>query len=257
MEDLFVRAGEITMHALKHGKKNGRPLVFIHGYVASSWWWRGQMEALENDFTCWAIDMRGCGESDKMRNGYSVEQMADDVASFMESQNIKTATVVGHSMGGFIAQALALNHADRVRKLVLVCTAPTGENHPGLAFGAIDSVLHPDITFEWTRSLVDMLYGQPAAEHLRDMIAGEMLKACRDAYLQQMSNLTRTNMTTQLRNITAPTLVIVGKNDAFFPDATYFKEIQNLTVEVFEKSAHMPMFQESEKFSRVLVTFAK
>ena len=188
------------------------------------------MEALEKDYITWAIDMRGCGESDKMRSGYTVEQMAADVAAFIDAQKIGQAVIVGHSMGGYIAQALALNHPARVRKLVLTCTAPSGENNPGLTFGAIDAVLHPDITFEWARSTVDMLYGEPADEPIRDMIAGQMLKACRDAYLQQMANLTRINMAERLINITAPTLVIVGKRDAFFPDASHFKAIPNMTL---------------------------
>ncbi len=53
------------------------------------------MEELEDDFTSYAIDMRGCGESDKVRDGYSPDQMAADVAAFMEAQNIGSAVIVG------------------------------------------------------------------------------------------------------------------------------------------------------------------
>jgi len=256
MEDLFVKAGDITMHALKCGKASKNTIIFIHGYVASSWWWRGVMEALENDFASYAIDMRGCGESDKVHNGYSPDQMAADVAAFMEALNIGPAVIVGHSMGGYVAQAFALNHPDKVEKLVLVCTAPSGENHPGLAFGVIDAALHPDITFEWMRGNMDMLYGEPAEDPFRDMLAGQSIKACKEAYMQQMASLTVTSMGDRLNTIAAPTLVIVGKQDLFFPDPSPFEAIPDVSVESFEQSSHVPMFQEAEKFQAVLAGFA-
>ncbi|MFC1822297.1 alpha/beta fold hydrolase [Thermodesulfobacteriota bacterium] len=257
MEDLFVKSGTITMHALKCGNDNQGPIIFIHGYVASSWWWRDLMKGMENDFTTYALDMRGCGETDKLRDGYSPDQMAADVAAFMDDLKIESAIIVGHSMGGYIAQALALNHPEKVKKLVLVCTAPTGENHPGLAFVAMDASLHPDITFEWMRASMDMLFGEPAADPLRDKLAGEALKACRDAYLQQMASLTITNMSDRLETISVPTLVIVGKQDRFSPDPSPFEAIPNITIEIFEQSSHVPMFQEAEKFKNIISNFAR
>ncbi len=256
MEDLFVKAGNINMHALKCGNAGKNIIIFIHGYMASSWWWRGVMESLENDFTSYALDMRGCGESDKVHDGYSPDQMAADVAAFMEARNLGPAVIVGHSMGGYIAQALALNHPEKVKKLALVCTSPTGENHPGLAFGVIDATLHPDITFEWMRGNMDMLYGEPAEDPFRDMLAGQALKACREAYLQQMSSLAVTNMGEQLNTIGVPTLVIVGKQDLFFPDPSPFEIIPDVTIESFEQSSHVPMFQEAEKFQNIMAGFA-
>lgn len=256
MEDVFVKTEKLTLHALKCGKNIQSPVIFIHGYVASSWWWRGIMEELGEDFISYAIDMRGCGESDKLHNGYNPDRMAADVASFMEALGIGQAVIVGHSMGGYIAQAFALNHPDKIKKLVLVCTSPTGENHPGLAFGAIDASLHPDITFEWMRANMDMLFGMPADDPFRDMLAGQSLKACREAYLQQMASLAVTNMSERLNAISMPTLVIVGKQDLFFPDPSAFKAIPDVTIEIFEHSSHVPMFQEPERFKKVLADFA-
>lgn len=256
MNSIFVNAGEVTLHALKAGDGTKPALILIHGYVASSEWWRGTMNDLCDTFTVYALDMRGCGLSDKMRDGYSVDQMAADVALFMEAQGIAQATIVGHSMGGFIAQSVALNHPEKVAKLGLICTAPAGAGHPGLAFGAIDAVLHPDITFQWMRSNMDMLFGAPATDPLRDQLAGEALKACRDAYLQQMSNLTVTDMTARLGEIEVPTLIVTGAKDLFFPDADAFAGIADQRVEVFEDSSHMPMFQETAKFAATLKSFA-
>jgi len=159
-------------------------------------------------------------------------------------------------MGGFIAQALALNHPEKVAKLVLACTAPNGVENPGLAFGAIDALLHPDITYNWMRGNIDMLFGAPSEDPLRDMLAGEALKACRDAYLQQMANLTITDMRERLSEISAPTLVITGGKDLFFPDPGAFDAIPNVTKDVFENSAHVPMYQETDRFVRAIANFA-
>jgi len=60
-------------------------IIFIHGYCASSEWWRS-VKADMGDQTASALDMRGCGLSDKMRDGYQVNQMAADVAAFMEAE---------------------------------------------------------------------------------------------------------------------------------------------------------------------------
>jgi pimeloyl-ACP methyl ester carboxylesterase len=103
----------------------GAPVLLVHGFASSSrinWVNPGWFAALSAaGFRAIAIDNRGHGESEKLYapSDYSVAKMADDAARLLDHLGIETADVIGYSMGGRIAVALAIEHPDRVRRLVL------------------------------------------------------------------------------------------------------------------------------------------
>jgi len=108
-----------------HGK--GDPLVLIMGLRRNAEWWYCQIPALSEHFKVIAFDNRGAGRSEKPRMDYSIRLFADDTAGLLEALKIKSAHVLGISMGGYIAQELAINYPDKVRCLILGCTSCGGE----------------------------------------------------------------------------------------------------------------------------------
>ncbi len=105
------------------GRPEGDPLLLLMGLGIDRWGWLRQRGALGARYRCITPDNRGTGRSDKPHDGYSLDAMADDAVAVLDHAGVGSAHVLGASMGGAIAQVLAVRHPDRVRSLTLACTA--------------------------------------------------------------------------------------------------------------------------------------
>ncbi len=122
-----VRAGEIEIHYEVHG--TGEPLVLISGLGYDLWMWHKMVPGLAEQFQVITFDNRGVGETDKPAGPYTAQMLADDTAALLGALGIEQAAIMGHSMGGFVAQALALSRADLVSKLILSASNFGGPRH--------------------------------------------------------------------------------------------------------------------------------
>src|SRR5262245_25770336 len=111
------------IHYERYGRKHNPPLLLLQGLGADARGWFLQTAALARHFNCIVVDNRGVGRSDKPRGPYSLEEMAEDAIAVLDHAGIETAHVMGASMGGVIAQVLGVEYRERVRSLVLSCTA--------------------------------------------------------------------------------------------------------------------------------------
>jgi len=115
-----VRVGDIQMLYVEAGQ--GEPVVLIMGFSGDHLAWGFQFHAFAERYRVIAFDNRGAGESDTPNLPYTMRMMAEDTRGLMDVLGVDRAHVVGVSMGGMIAQELALNHPGRVRTLHLGCT---------------------------------------------------------------------------------------------------------------------------------------
>jgi pimeloyl-ACP methyl ester carboxylesterase len=114
----------------------GDPVVFVHGLGYDRQGWGPLPALLAEDFQVLLLDNRGVGESDVPEGPYAVSQMAADVIAVLDDAEIDAAHVFGVSLGGYIAQELAVTYPERLRRLVLASTAPGGtRSHPMPAAG--------------------------------------------------------------------------------------------------------------------------
>ena len=107
-------------------KGTGAPVLFIQGVGVAGSGWLPQTDDLSSEFACVTFDNRGIGRSRTTAATLSIEQMARDALALMDAVGFKSAHVVGHSMGGVIAQQLALDAPARVKSLSLLCTFAQG-----------------------------------------------------------------------------------------------------------------------------------
>lgn len=110
----------------------GPPVVFIQGTGLHGGGWAPQVDELSERFTCLTFDNRGMGLSQPVGAPVSVGQMAQDTLAILDALGWATAHVVGHSLGGLVAQELALRARSRVKSLSLLCTFPRGKDATGL-----------------------------------------------------------------------------------------------------------------------------
>jgi pimeloyl-ACP methyl ester carboxylesterase len=113
----YVDAGEVRLHAVVGG--DGPPLLLIHGWPGSWYYWRLVMPALVRGFTVVAVDQRGIGLSDKPDKGYDAGTLANDLIWLMEALGHHRFAVVGVDTGMLIGYALAADHPDRVERVAL------------------------------------------------------------------------------------------------------------------------------------------
>jgi pimeloyl-ACP methyl ester carboxylesterase len=115
--------------------KPGAPIVLIHGYASSLHWWDSMVPLLAEDHRVIAIDLLGHGGSEKPSSGYEMEDQAAIVAEALNRLRVQGAVVVGHSMGGSVATALATQSSELVDRVVIVDSGPDTENYgPGPPF---------------------------------------------------------------------------------------------------------------------------
>ncbi len=105
------------------GPEDGEPLVLVQGLGADRRGWLMQRGALGERYRLLLVDNRGVGDSDHPHGPYDLNEMAEDVLAVMDDVGWRSAHVMGASMGGVIAQILGVLHPQRVRSLVLACTA--------------------------------------------------------------------------------------------------------------------------------------
>lgn len=181
-----VRVNDIDMYYEIHGE--GEPVVLIAGLNSDHTLYRGIIPRLAERFQVVAFDNRGVGQTDKPDIPYSIEMMADDTAGLLHALGITPAHILGTSMGGRIAAALALQHPQQVKSLILVSTV-------------LKSLKGAPMT--WSRRLIPLMLKIP------------MIRGPHPYYAfarQREASLTYDCMD-RLNEIHVPTLILHGKED--------------------------------------------
>lgn len=130
-----IASNGIELYYEIHGQ--GRPLLLIGGLGYGLWMWHKMIPLLAEHFQVIAFDNRGAGQSDQPAGPYNVAMLAEDTAGLLDALAITRAVVMGHSMGGFIAQQLALTRPDLIDRLVLSATNFGGPRHVPVTQAAI------------------------------------------------------------------------------------------------------------------------
>jgi pimeloyl-ACP methyl ester carboxylesterase len=118
----------VHLHYARQGSTYGPAIILLHGYSDSSFSFSRVMPLIPAEFRVIAPDLRGHGHSARPAKGYRIGDFAADVIRMMDRLNIREADIVGHSMGSFVAQAIAERAPERVARLILLGSAPVADN---------------------------------------------------------------------------------------------------------------------------------
>ena len=199
----------------------GAPVLLIMGLgAASALWWRTR-PALAARYRTIAFDNRGVGQSDVPPGPYPLAVMASDAAAVLDAAGLERAHVFGMSMGGMIAQEFALQYPNRVLSLILGCTAPGGP-HAVRAEPAAVEVLRARNAMsmeEAEQAFIPFFYDEstPRSRVDEDLVKRRACYPTPVGYAAQLQGIFQWQAYDRLPQITAPTLVIHGKNDRLVP----------------------------------------
>lgn len=208
----------IDMHYVEKGKGNGHVIIFLHGYTDS---WRSferNLPLISKKFHVYALDQRGHGDTSRPVSGYSQAAFAADVNAFMDALGIHKATIVGHSMGAFIAHKVAIEYPSRVERLVLVGGAPSCNNPITADLNTYVQTLTDPIDEFFVRDFqLSTFAGENSVslEFLNTAVS-ESLKLPARVWRQVFDELLAEDHTAQLGQIQAPTLILYGDRDGIF-----------------------------------------
>ncbi|MER5891958.1 alpha/beta fold hydrolase [Streptomyces sp. NPDC001876] len=212
----FARAQDGTALAYQH-QGQGPPLVLLAGQANDHHWWDGVREDFHTVRSTVTLDLRGTGDSDKPEGPYSIGQFADDVIAVLDTLGIVRADVYGTSMGGRVAQRLAIRHPERIRRLVLGCTSPGGPHAVERDASVRRSLAQPDAQ-SVRRVLADLMYSPLwRAAHpgpYRTLGDPRMPAHARRGHLIASNEH---DAWSELPRITAPTLILHGDQDRLTP----------------------------------------
>jgi pimeloyl-ACP methyl ester carboxylesterase len=210
------------MYYREHGQ--GEPLVMVQGFGGGHEGWFFQTRAFREHFRVVVFDNRGIGKTERSPSPYTIESMAQDTVGLMDALGIERAHVLGMSLGGIVAQEVAINYPERVMKLVLVCThAGEGEVsdvHPDMlkALGIEEGSTEPDLTnvdmSDTMGTIVSLAFGKRLYRMVLVPLAKyQMKKVGQGAYREQLEAVVGHTTAERLGRVLSPTLVITGSED--------------------------------------------
>ncbi len=236
----------------------GEPLLLIQGMSANHLaWGRAFSSLLERDFEVIAFDNRGIGLSSPVAEAFSIAEMAADTAGLLEALEIESAHVMGISMGGMIAQELALAHPGKLRSLTLGCTYCGGEGSqlmdPADFQGLVEAMASGDAQRVFRAMYeLNLSPGFRAEEgrYAEFTAMAEALPAPRETIGLQVQAIVAHDTSARLSDIAAPTLVIHGTADRVlgYPNGPLIAGlIPGARLETFEDVGHMFWWEQPER----------
>lgn len=237
----------------------GEPIIFLHGYALDHTIWEPVSEILKTRFRVIMPDLRGHGKSFCPAGIFTMQVMAEDVVRMMDRLQIEKAFIAGHSMGGYIALAMAEFAKDRILGLALVASHAYADSHEKKQARLADirklDQNEPEFILKGMAEKLSkheevikncrQLFKHMSAQGIRGVLAGMAERPDRVSVLQSLK---------------APKLLIAGKQDQLIPIETarnLASSIEALQLFEIENAGHMPMMESPELTSEALITLIK
>lgn len=256
-------ANGVRLYYETHG--TGAPLLLIAGLGVGSWIWYKQIPAFSPHFQTIVFDNRGIGASESGEAPFTMRTLAEDAAALLGALGIKRAHILGASMGGFIAQELALMYPALVERLVLVCTSFGGPNHVPASPEIVHAFLSPEglNTEERVRAGLSIAFTPRfLAEHpdeVEDLVRRRLAHPVSEStFLAQIHAVMAFDVEDRISALQAPTLVITGDADILIPpenSRNLAARIPNARLHVIEGAGHAVFIEQADAFNRAVLEF--
>ncbi|MFQ5455696.1 MAG: alpha/beta fold hydrolase [Nitrospirota bacterium] len=258
-----IRIGDISMYYEVYG--DGEPLLLINGLGLDSSFWMPQVSVFSQKYRVIVFDNRGVGQTDAPEVSYTTDMMADDTIMLLDHLSIARTNILGFSMGGLIAQKIAIKYPERVNSMILASTAaelsPKAKQIISVWRRMLQEKINPETylrqQFLWVftdrflandeqvSSLVDIFLRHPFAQTLH-------------GFSGQANACLEHNTSNQLQQINIPTLILVGSEDIFIPvhlSKELANGIKNAELIILKDGGHGFCSELAEKFNQTVLNF--
>ena len=262
-----ISANGINIHYEIQG--DGVPLVLIAGLGYPAWQWHRMTPYLAKELKVITFDNRGVGGTDKPAGPYTARLLADDTAALLKALKIESAVVMGHSMGGFIAQELALSYPDKVSGLILSSTNFGGPHHVPVTpeAMAVLSDVTSDPATRFTNGLVVSTapgFAEKHPEIIQEWLEWRLANPLDLAGYQAQMAIglglisEAASFENRLGEIHTPTLILFGEHDKVVPPANadlLAAKIQNSKVVILPDAGHFFTMEVPQAAAQVIIDF--
>lgn len=266
----FIKVGQLNMH-YEHQANGDSPIILLHGNFGSWHYWQPFLQHLPSGYSAYAPDFRGCGDSDVSIGGYDIKTLSQDILLFADQLKLEKFHLVGHSLGGAVAQELAGNSAGRILTLTLVAPAPaeglkalnkSALSNPFLSSKNIFNFLD---NFGLKRKTLSALFkksmpGLKDNEAYLKMLIDDAIKMDIKAFDGFLATLRTWNGSALLQRFDFPVLIMHGDLDPVIPLQPLIKmqqEIKDCRFYTFKGIGHSPQLENPAAFNAMLSAFLR
>jgi 3-oxoadipate enol-lactonase len=253
----------VTLNYERHGDA-GDPLLLVMGLGGSLDFWEFQTPVLARTHRVCVYDNRGIGRSDKPKGPYDVRTLADDAVAILDACGFGRAHVVGLSMGGMIAQELAIRHSDRVGALVLAATYAKPDDDVKRSTTMPTSDVDPNAVDP--RQLFKMMMGMTLTPEfiarekawLRTLLERALTTWTIEGFTAQLAAALAHDATAELGRIEAPTMILQPSADRLIPPRAsdeLLRLIPGAKLVRFDNGSHGFNVEQADKFNRAVLDF--
>ncbi len=245
---------------------SGRPCLLIHGYPLSRKMWNRVLEDLREDWLVIAPDLRGFGEAAKEKNPFSIADLAQDLSELISALEIRQKiTMIGLSMGGYVAFEFWDKFADKLQNLILCNTRSAADTDAGRQIRLDAAKLVVEVgTKVVTFPMIDKMLCQHTRDNNLELVA-EVLRMFENTppttiAFAQRAMASRREFTSKLPQIHVPTLAICGADDVMTPVTemqSMIKDMPQAILSVIPQAGHLTPMENSQATINAIRQFLK
>jgi pimeloyl-ACP methyl ester carboxylesterase len=250
----------LNLHVEDSGNSDGLPLVFLHSWAGSSRSWKYVVAALPNRLRPIAIDQRGWGRSDSSSSGFQLADLASDAKEVVKALKLDRYVLVGHSMGGKVAQFIASERPEKLSGLILVAPAMPGPMHRPLEVregmvGVMNSAVLIQQTIDNTLT-AKRLSSEVNAQVIEDALGGSP-----EAKRAWPMSTSQEDIRERVGRIQVPTLVIANELDKVDPvselQAELLPRIPHAEMKIIPATGHLSPLESPIELAEIINHFSE
>ncbi|HET6994059.1 MAG TPA: alpha/beta hydrolase [Chitinophagaceae bacterium] len=249
----------VELEYVEQGDEAGIPVIFLHGYTDSWHSFETILPYLPGTLHVFAITQRGHGNSSKPKDHYHPKDFAADIAAFIKETELGKAVIVGHSLGGVIAQQFALDYPEYTKALVIVGSDPAFNDNPGLAeFRKAVMQLSDPVDYKFAETFQKSTINGTIDSNYLKLLINETLKLPAGVWKEVIDGFMGVDYTKELYKIEQPVLIFWGDKDEICPRVAQdimAREIKNARLAVYKETGHALHWEQPDRFANDLLIF--
>lgn len=245
----------------------GEPLLLIMGLGGDSSHWSLQVPILSQYYQVITFDNRGAGRSDAPADNYSTKIMAQDAALLLEHLDIPAAHVLGFSLGGYIAQHLALQYPHKVKSLILSHTVARSPERTLYLMATLARMYAEDVsrelriraTIPWMFS-ANFLANEAQLNNLTQLALNPLYPQTKQGYIGQVKAIREHSTQADIHRLTMPILLLTSREDLLIPHAfvhALHQQIPHAQFQALEHGGHCSYIENAANYNQAVLQFLK